>query len=210
MLGSQPILNFIDVKARMDELRVNYSHLALAEILGILESFKTDLLGIDIQDIEYMQRIEQKRSTLTWKEKFVKKNRQIMHGAMFKKIMMAKKLIRRLLQWQSQLKANIKSVDSLFKPYLFDIKIETTGIRIRLMNEELEESSIVTLPSGLVDIVKEKEYCKLDFFGFGLMTKTPFKFFYKYVLKISENIKKGVKKIKNATVRVPVYAPPQD
>lgn len=207
MLGTQPILNFIDVKARMDELKIFYSHLALAEILGIFESFKTDSLSRDLQDIEYMQKIEQKRSTLTWKEKFVKKNRQIMHGAVFKKIMMAKKLIRKLLQWQSQLKANIKSVDSLFMPFLFDIKIETTGIRIQLMNKDLEESSIVTLPSGLVDIVKEKDYCKLDFFGFGLITKTPFKMFYKYVLKISENMKKGIKRIKNATLRISLLTP---
>lgn len=207
LIGSPPELNFIDVKGRLDEINLNYSHYILAEVLTIIESFKTDKLFMEILDEDYMKKIEQKRSTLTWKEQFVKKSRQVMHGAVFKKIMMAKKLIRRILQWQSQMKDRVKNVDNTFKPVLFDFKIETFGVRVNLLNKLFQESAIITLPAGVSEVVKDKDYTKIDLFGFGLYTKVPFKKLYKFFLKISENMKKGIKRMKNVTKRISIFSP---
>jgi hypothetical protein len=162
---------------------------------------------MEILDFDYMKKIEEKRSTLTWKEKFVKKSRQVMHRGVFKKVLMAKKLIRRILQWQSQMKERIKNVDNIFKPLLFDFKIQTFGVRIQLLNKFLNETAVITLPAGLSELVKTTDTTKIDLFGFGLSSKVPFKKLYKFFLKISENTKKGLKRMKNATKRISVISP---
>jgi hypothetical protein len=205
LIGHMPEEFFIEILGRMSEIKLNYSHFALSETLMIYEAFITDLLHREILDADYMRSIEKKNSSLTWKEKFVKKQRQVIHTAIFKKIVLARRLIRRLLEWQGGLKRRLKRLDRLFQPVFFNFRIETGGVNIEFSNSDLEPTSNILLPNGIIELLKNVELTRMGLYGFVIQTREPLRYFYDYLLEISELTSKGLKRIKNRSKSV-IYA----
>ncbi|OMJ70881.1 hypothetical protein SteCoe_31042 [Stentor coeruleus] len=193
--GQMPDLNMFEVVGRFSDTRIQYSHQGFADLMLIIGSFKMNKYIREFSDLDYIRRIEKKKSTLTWKEKFFKKQRQVIHHSVLKKLIMTKKLIRKILQWQLKFKSYLKEVDKNIQPILFDCRVETGGIILELLDEEFNPTSNLFFPRGIIELFKNKEYSKFNLFGFGVMTRQPLKHFYKYLADISE-ITKGIKKMR--------------
>ncbi|OMJ95915.1 hypothetical protein SteCoe_644 [Stentor coeruleus] len=199
--GLLPDRNMIELLGKISETKIQYSHQGLAEIMLIIETFRINRYYREYADLDYIRRIEQKRTSLTWKEKFVKKQRQILHRSVLKKLLMTKNLIRRILQWQAKLKEQLKDIDKKIQPILFDCKLETGGIVLEFFDENFNSTSHVFVPKGMTEFYKNKDYAKFSLWGFGVQTKQPLKHFYKYLIDISDITTKGVKKMRRMTKR---------
>lgn len=193
--GQMPDLNMFEIMGRFSDTRIQYSHQGFADLMLIIGNFKMNKHIREFSDLDYIRRIEKKKSTLTWKEKFFKKQRQVIHHSVLKKLIMTKNLIRKILQWQLKLKSQLKEVDKSIQPVLFDCRVETGGIILEFLDEEFNPTSNLFFPRGIIELFKNKEYSKFNLFGFGVMTRQPLKHFYKYLTDISE-ITKGVKKMR--------------
>ena len=96
--GKKEELNkMYEIIGTISTIKLEYSHYSLGGIFVIYEAFRTDKISRVFLDIEYVHKIE-KKASLSAKEKFVKKHRQVVFGSALKKLVLTKKLLQRILQ----------------------------------------------------------------------------------------------------------------
>ena len=196
-----PALNMYELQGKISDIHIEYSHLSLNALLIIFETFKTSKASREWLDIEYMKKIERKRESLTQKERFVKKQRQVLHNSVFTKLVLTKKIIRRILQWQGELKAGLKSVDSKVGPILMDCKLESGGLYLHMLDNNNMPVTDIFLPRGLIELFKDHEFARFSAWGFGIKTREPFKNLYKHLHAISNSTSRRLKRMKTLTKR---------
>ena len=196
-----PLNNMYELLGKVSEINIEYSIQVLQRIFTVYETFKTDKISREYLDAEYMKKIEKKRTSLTVKEQFIKKQRQIIHGAVFKKLVLTKKMIKTFLEWKGNLKASFKEADHKIQPIMLNCKLETGGVNLKLLGDDELPSSIFFLPNGILEFIKEEKLTKFSAWGFGLQTNQPFKTFYKHLLEVSNITSQRRKRLRVLTKR---------
>lgn len=199
--GELPLLNMYEVLGRFAEIQLEYSNQTFHGLLLIYETFQTNKISRECFDIEYMKKIEKKKDSLSQKEIFIKKQRQVMHNSVFTKLVLTKKIIKRILQWQGELKANLKKLDNKIEPILMDCKVETGGLIVNFLGGENNPRMGIFFPCGLIEVFKNNEFARFSTWGFGIETREPFRNLYNYLLEISNSTRRKMKRMRTLTKR---------
>ncbi|CAG9311835.1 unnamed protein product [Blepharisma stoltei] len=203
---SHPHFNKYEIKGKIAPAKLEYKHMFLTHILALYESFQLDKAHRANLDMNYIKKLELKRkSTLGFREKFIKKQKEVAHSAALKKFVLTRKLVKSLVKFQSELKKNLKKIDAKILPISFDWNVELGGLNLAFYDGRALPCSEFFLNKGTIEIVKTEDQIKACAWGIGAVARDSLENLHDYYEGISSIVGDKLKELKATIESLKIY-----
>jgi hypothetical protein len=180
------IKKMYELKSHLAPLKIIYSQMIMNNLMALYESFHIDKNKRLHMDIEYIRRLEKKKSQITHKEKFILFERKMLQKRELKKAVLTKAFAKRLIRWQQHLKSWVRKMDYRIIPIHFHFLVKTNGLNFSFHEESVHPECEIVLPSGDFEAIKENRSTKVTAFGFGGSTSNSLSALYNYFNDLAE------------------------
>lgn len=201
-----PNFNKFEIKGKIAPIKLDYKHMFLTHLLALYESFQLDRAYRENLDMNYVQKLEMKRkSMMTCKDKFFKKQRQVAQSAALKKFVLTKKIVKSFIKLQSELRTNLKKMDAKILPISFEYLIEVGGLNLAFYDGKQQPSAEIFLQKGNIEVIKTEDFIKASAWGMGASARDTMENLYDYFSGISSIVGDKLKELKATIESVKIY-----